>query len=668
MLIKYIKLKNFRQFKGEHKINFSTDKEKNVTIVMGDNGSGKTTLEQAFLWCLYGQNNFQNKGLLNLEIENTRYATVEVELYIEHHAVEYKIKRIQSYRRTNFVWEPDVPQVFLDIRNTTGGWDKIDATVIRSKLNRIMAEQLSQFFFFDGEHLSDMSKELFEKKKSNNFRDAVRGLVGLAALEAAVTHFGKKPGPRSITVISRFNKEIDESGVEELGKLTNLIEDLEARAGNVDRELKLAEENIDISNKELGEVETKLALLNDDVDRKREYEALNKKIKENEQRKTDNINGFFKLFGNQIGLYYSQNVIGEVLEELRDFDVLDKGVPGIHSDTVAFLLKRNICICGEKISDSESRIKHLKELELALPPHSIGNSISIFSAGVKTAMDGLDGFTLQKNNYLKNYRSCKEEIRRAEVRRSEIEESLSDVNEANALRQRRNKANTVLKEAKESRGRLSIQLESLQRDINHNKKKRDDLAEQDTRTSLNKKYLTYAEAVYEVLKEVYEEKENKIRDELQQTINKIFSNIYDGEILLRVDEKYRVSTQIRNMDSSLLSGDVDRNTAQNYAIIFAFIAGIIEMAKKKRGNGKNENVLCNTKESYPLVMDAPLSSFDKTRIANICQSLPDIAEQFILFIKDTDGDIAEKHLANRIGARYKILPISKAYSNIERKC
>lgn len=49
-----------------------------------------------------------------------------------------------------------------------------------------------------------------------------------------------------------------------------------------------------------------------------------------------------------------------------------------------------------KISDSESRIKHLKELELALPPHSIGNSISIFSAGVKTAMDGLDGFTLQK--------------------------------------------------------------------------------------------------------------------------------------------------------------------------------------------------------------------------------------------------------------------------------
>lgn len=668
MLIKYIKLKNFRQFKGEHKINFSTDKEKNVTIVMGDNGSGKTTLEQAFLWCLYGQNNFQNKGLLNLEIENTRYATVEVELYIEHHGVEYKIKRIQSYRRTNFIWEPDVPQVFLDIRNTTGGWDKIDATVIRSKINRIMAEQLSQFFFFDGEDLSDMSKELFEKKKSNNFRDAVRGLVGLAALEAAVTHFGKKPGPRSITVISRFNKEIDESGVEELGKLTNLIEDLEARAGNVDRELKLAEENIDISNKELGEVETKLALLNDDVDRKREYEALNKKIKENEQRKTDNINGFFKLFGNQIGLYYSQNVIGEVLEELRDFDVLDKGVPGIHSDTVAFLLKRNICICGEKISDSESRIKHLRELELALPPHSIGNSISIFSAGVKTAMDGLDGFTLQKNNYLENYRSCKEEIRRAEVRRSEIEESLSDVNEANALRQRRNKANTVLKEAKESRGRLSIQLESLQRDINHNKKKRDDLAEQDTRTSLNKKYLTYAEAVYEVLKEVYEEKENKIRDELQQTINKIFSNIYDGEILLKVDEKYRVSTQIRNMDSSLLAGDVDRNTAQNYAIIFAFIAGIIEMAKKKRSDGKNENVLCNTKESYPLVMDAPLSSFDKTRIANICQSLPDIAEQFILFIKDTDGDIAEKHLANRIGARYKILPISKAYSNIERKC
>ena len=58
MLIQSIKLENFRQFKGKQKIEFSCDKNKNVTIVMGENGAGKTTLEQAFLWCLYGVTEF----------------------------------------------------------------------------------------------------------------------------------------------------------------------------------------------------------------------------------------------------------------------------------------------------------------------------------------------------------------------------------------------------------------------------------------------------------------------------------------------------------------------------------------------------------------------------------------------------------------------------------
>ena len=39
-------------------------------------------------------------------------------------------------------------------------------------------------------------------------------------------------------------------------------------------------------------------------------------------------------------------------------------------------------------------------------------------------------------------------------------------------------------------------------------------------------------------------------------------------------------------------------------------------------------------EPYPLVMDAPLSAFDKRRIKAVCESLPKTAEQVIIFIKD----------------------------------
>ena len=64
MRLQSIELTNFRQFKDE-KIQFAIDKNQNVTLIMGDNGSGKTSLAQAFFWCFYGTNSFQDKILLN---------------------------------------------------------------------------------------------------------------------------------------------------------------------------------------------------------------------------------------------------------------------------------------------------------------------------------------------------------------------------------------------------------------------------------------------------------------------------------------------------------------------------------------------------------------------------------------------------------------------------
>ena len=53
MILKSLHLKNFRQFIDET-IEFSLDKEHNITLVRGDNSAGKTTLANAITWCLFG--------------------------------------------------------------------------------------------------------------------------------------------------------------------------------------------------------------------------------------------------------------------------------------------------------------------------------------------------------------------------------------------------------------------------------------------------------------------------------------------------------------------------------------------------------------------------------------------------------------------------------------
>ena len=58
-------------------------------------------------------------------------------------------------------------------------------------------------------------------------------------------------------------------------------------------------------------------------------------------------------------------------------------------------------------------------------------------------------------------------------------------------------------------------------------------------------------------------------------------------------------------------------------------------------------------------MDAPLSAFDKHRIKKVCEVLPEIAEQVIIFIKDTDGDLAKENLKNKIGKMYNLEKINE---------
>ena len=174
----------------------------------------------------------------------------------------------------------------------------------------------------------------------------------------------------------------------------------------------------------------------------------------------------------------------------------------------------------------------------------------------------------------------------------------------------------------------------------------------------NMLYLEYAKTIWEQLKTTYDEKEDAVRLELEERINKIFENIYDGGIQISVDERYNISTNIIT-DSGEHMSDLEKNTAQSYAIIFAFIAGIIEMAKS---NNDDE-----TNDGFPLVMDAPLSAFDKERIKKICTVLPTIAEQVIIFIKDTDGDIAEKYMDSIIGKKWLIKKHSETVSSMEER-
>ncbi len=68
MRIDEIELYNFRIYKGENKINLTSENHNNIFIVSGNNGFGKTTFLMSMVWCMYGKNMQEVDDLYKKEI------------------------------------------------------------------------------------------------------------------------------------------------------------------------------------------------------------------------------------------------------------------------------------------------------------------------------------------------------------------------------------------------------------------------------------------------------------------------------------------------------------------------------------------------------------------------------------------------------------------------
>ena len=66
MILQKLEMNNFRQYIGEQTVEFSTDPEKNVTVLIGVNTSGKTGVsynKEKNMWTAYITVNYKTKYL-----------------------------------------------------------------------------------------------------------------------------------------------------------------------------------------------------------------------------------------------------------------------------------------------------------------------------------------------------------------------------------------------------------------------------------------------------------------------------------------------------------------------------------------------------------------------------------------------------------------------------
>lgn len=667
MLIKSLKYKNFRQYKDENKVEFSVEPERNVTIILGNNTYGKTTLLQMFNWCFYDNAHFNDNKtfLLNYDTATRMYdgesADVLVEIVVIQGDYEYTISRKQTYFKSN--GKVSAEKSKLNIRykdergnsgfvgeNTSGGL--LAASDKEKVINMILPEGLSGYFFFDTERVNNVSTK-------KDVTEAVKGLLGLEALDNAVKHLGSREAKTSVigTFYSSLSTENSDKAEDALKKVHENEEQREVLA----QKLEEIQAEIDYYEQRREVLEKKLREASETRGLQKQKDDLDKQIKTEQKALEEMRAELLKLFGGELSktrFFFAAPLIEQAYKYLEKAKIDDKGVYGVTAQTIAEIVKNGKCICGCEVAEGNDAFLHLMEELKFVPPESIGTTIKNYKKSLKTFERMGVGFDSELENKIKA-------ISRSSARIDEWNEEIQIIREK--IMGSADYA-PVEQELGDVKARLKDEEEKKLAKIRHddeckrNVEKYKNIYERLTSSSEKNReilhYLAYAERICEWITETYRAKEKTIREELEIRVNEIFDDMYSGDRIVRINDKYQVSLM------TMLDGK-EQKTGESEGLIrvknFAFIAGLVQLAKEQICS--DENLDLHT-EPYPLVMDAPFSNADEEHVKNISRKLPEIAEQVIMFVMEKDWKYAQPVVMDRVGKQYNLEKLNEYYTRL----
>lgn len=457
-----ITVADFLPFQGEQTVDFATDEQRNVTIIMGDNGAGKTSLAQAFEWCLYGRNPKGIKQVINAyqrdRIPSGQSREVKVEIVLVKDGIRYRIVRKQQYSRSmsggRVRSEPSKLSIFYKVDGETYGVAD-DPRELRETIGKLLSEELSHYFFFDGEHVKSMRDEI-EHGKSQDFANAVKAILGLSPIASAIRHLKGSSGRGAgrTTVQRNLTESLNLTDNEVLNKKRARIEANEQRIVRLEEEINSLDAEISDAT-ELTEKWSQLLRENQaSEEAQRAVERAQRDVKSSETALRSKRDQFFQAFKSGMFDFTIEKPVKIAMELMKDVDASSKGVPNINDVTIKYLLERHECICGTHFEVGDSIDEHLHELLKYVPPKDLGTYMSEFEKECRVRTESLEDLEEVIGDAYAGYRdagraldSARDELEIAEKHRDSIKHADVRVLRENLAKAERAKMNALKKQA-----------------------------------------------------------------------------------------------------------------------------------------------------------------------------------------------------------------------------
>ena len=633
MLIKQLVLKNFRQYIGEQVIEFSTDREKNVTVLIGVNTSGKTTLIRAFEWILYNKNEFDDKNLLNKNVADGMQMgetqAVRGKLVIIHDGVEYEVIREQIYTCTGSGVRPSVSKAYINYLQPDGQTRTQIGSDFDTNIERILPRALSSYFFFGGERVGSISSR-------EDIEASVKGLMGLDVLSNAMSHLR--------TVINKLKKSMDFSGDENANRAQKKLDGATKQLQEFESELETVTGQVEYYQEEKEKYAALLRANEETAEAQHRREQLDAIIKNLEGRIEKDKKELVSAFSRNSFAFFSLPLLRNAVQMLNEASDDTESVPEMTAASIDYILKRRRCICGTLISEGSAAEQNLLIEKAKQPPESIGSLVRRYREQAMDYISSSDDYYDVIESKFSTLRNDQRELGFRTDERKALEESLKGAKDVSFLEKQYKNAEARLKEFEQQRIGLLQSIGSCKKDIANFERALESYGkanEKNAKISLN---VAYAQATFDWVSDAYKSRESSVRARLEEKVNTNFAKMYHGSRTIAIDEKYRVKYI-----------DVTTEESEGLKAVksFAFVSGLVDLAKEALTSDKSKEADIGP-QYYPLVMDAPFSNVDETHIRNISQILPASAEQVIIAVMQKDWEPASAIMAPVVGKSYRI--------------
>lgn len=661
------------RYKGENCIEFSCDEKNNVTIILGDNTFGKTTIAQAFRWGLYGYDYLnttsyvkkQDIVLLNNEVAATLGENSEGRVAVEITVIDTDLKEERIFRRTERfkrkttdprdISVKRVGEVELTMQSVKDGIPgKVinnDGSDYRKKENNytngcvqelienMLPSELSSYFFFDGERWNERGKQ------TSDIKNSVNTILGISELLSMKKHL-KEGRPNVIATLE--NQIIGITGEtkklqQEMEQIREKIEFNKSKIQRYTEDIEIIQNDIESLKKTLNQYSGSEEMKKQLMEAERDLELF-KKYQDNYYRE------IISMFSTTAE-YIASGLADRLMELLHSIDLEGKDIPGVTVDTVNYLINHGECLCGECVVEGTKGYETLIQLKKVIPPEMLGGAARKLENSVEDWKKNNAHIAEKIEEKAQFYLDNQDAIDDKQDIIDKLEARIDKRANTEVIRRNYNEAKKKYKDYEDEKNRLLAEEKFLNEQLERRSEELEKLALQDEKNDTINRALIYAKKIYEKTCDRAMSRQNVLLQELNQLIETNFEKMFhEKEKIARLGEDFKIHVSYKNLGNDITKDETALSMGEKVAINFVFIVSILELAKKWR---EEENRIQGEEDTtilkLPLVLDAPFSNLSDTNTELVAASLPEFAEQVIIFMldKDWEGSGLEKYTNNR---------------------